>query len=106
MQGHFHVRCCRRVKASKSKRGISHHNVRDIRCKYPADRIDMVSPRSVRCMTVEQWTAVCLMLRRCFSALPCQGLITCPCSNLCSSLAMLVPDLLQSWCLVLGSSEG
>lgn len=63
MQGHFHVRCCRRVKASKSKRGISHHNVRDIRCKYPADRIDMVSPRSVRCMTVEQWTAVCLMLR-------------------------------------------
>lgn len=91
-----YVRHCRGVKAGKSNCGISHHNVRDIRCKYPADGIDVVSPRSVRCMILQQRTAVCLMLRRCFSALRSQGLIIYPCSNLCSSLAVLVLDLLQS----------
>lgn len=96
MHCHSYVRRCRRVKANKSNWGISHHNVRDTRCKYPADGIDVVSPRSVRCMIIRQRTAVCLMLRRCFSALQSQGLIIYPCSNLYSSLAVLVLDLLRS----------
>lgn len=101
-----YVRRCRREKASKSNCGVSHHNVRDIRCKYPADGIDAVSPRSARGVMAEQRTAVCLTPRRCFSALPSQGLIIQPCSNLCSCLAALPLHLLWSWCLVLRSPEG
>lgn len=101
-----YVRRCRRVKASKSNCGVSHRNVRDIRCKYPADGIDAVSPRSARGVMAEQRTAVCLTPRRCSSALPSRGLIIQPCSNLCSCLAALPLHLLWSWCLVLRSPEG
>lgn len=47
------VRCCRRVKANKSNRGISHHDVGNIRCEYRADGLDVLSPGSLRCTIIQ-----------------------------------------------------